>query len=228
MRALRSAIVLTLMVILASAGVLAAETPAGKDAPAKVAAPAPSKDTLKNPAALTAQAPETFRVKFETSKGDFLVEVTRAWSPKGADRFYNLVQATYFSDVRFFRVVPNFVVQFGIHGSPEIARAWQSAKIQDDPVKESNKKGFITFATSGPNSRTTQLFINLKDNLGLDAQGFSPFGKVLEGMDVVEKLNAEYGETLTGLQGQIVEQGNLFLAQKAPRLDFIKSAKVVK
>lgn len=228
MRVPRSAIVLAVAAILVAAGPSAAETPAGQDAPAKAAPTASPSEKLKTPAALTGQAPETFRARFETSKGGFVVEVTRAWSPNGADRFYNLVQAGYFDDVRFFRVVPNFVVQFGIHGSPEIARAWQSANIQDDPVKESNKKGFVTYAMRGPNTRTTQLFINLKDNTSLDSQGFSPFGRVVEGMEVVEKLNGEYGETLTSLQGQITSQGNAFLAQKAPRLDFIKSARVAK
>ena len=229
MRAVKSAIVLALSAILAGAGARAAETPAGKEAPAKTAPAASPKEKLKDPAALKEQSPETFRVRFETSKGDFVVEVTRAWSQNGADRFYNLVKSGYFDDVRFFRVVSNFVVQFGIHGTPEIARAWQTANIQDDPVKESNKKGYLTYAKSGrPNSRTTQLFINLKDNTSLDSQGFSPFGKVIEGMEVVEKLNGEYGDTLTSLQGQIVEQGNAFLAQKAPNLDFIKTAKVVK
>ncbi len=229
MRALRSAIVLAVLVILVCAGALAADTPVGKDAPAKAAPAASTKDALKDPAALREQAPEAFRARFETSKGDFVIEVTRAWSPNGADRFYNLVKSGYFDDVRFFRVVANFVVQFGIHGTPEIARAWQAANIQDDPVKESNKKGYVTYAKSGrPNSRTTQIFINLKDNTSLDTQGFSPFGRIVEGMEVVEKLNGEYGETLTGLQGQIVEQGNAFLAQKGPRLDFIKAAKVAK
>ena len=143
---------------------------------------------LLTPTALTEQAPDNFRVKFETSKGDFVLEIHREWSPLGVDRFYNLVVNDYFNDVRFFRTVPNFVVQFGIHGDPAVSKVWKEATIKDEPVKSSNAKGYITYAKGGPDSRTTQLFINLQDNLGLDGKGFSPFGKVVEGMEHVEKL----------------------------------------
>ena len=188
-----------------------------------------TKEALKNPAALKEKAPETFKTRFETTKGDFVVEVTRKWSPLGADRFYNLVKNGYFDGVRFFRVVPNFVVQFGIHGDPSLAMKWLDSKIQDDPVVESNKRGFLTYAKSAlPNSRSTQLFINLKDNERLDAMGFSPFGRVTKGMDVVDKLYSGYGEQITSLQGEIAEKGNAFLDKEWPKLDSIKKAALVK
>jgi len=135
---------------------------------------------LKNPAGLTEQAPATFKVNFDTSAGAFTVEVHRDWAPNGADRFYNLVKSGFFENVRFFRVISGFMVQFGIHGDPSIAAAWQPARIPDDKVKESNKRGYVTFATAGPNSRTTQVFINFDDNASLDAQGFAPFCQVFE------------------------------------------------
>lgn len=185
------------------------------------------KEALLDPAKLTAKAPDTFEAKFETSKGSFVIEVTRAWAPLGADRFYNLVKNGYYDNVRFFRVVPGFVVQFGIHGDPALSAKWKDQKIQDDPAKESNKAGFVTYAKGGANSRTTQVFINLGDNSRLDTQGFAPFGKVTQGLDVVEKLNGEYADSLTGLQGQIYQQGNVFLAEKAPKLDYIKKASLV-
>ena len=151
---------------------------------------------LKNPGALKEKAPETYKVDFDTNKGKFVVQVTRAWSPNGADRFYNLVKSGFFSDVRFFRAIPNFMVQFGIHGDPAVSAAWRMARITDDPAKESNKRGYITFATAGPNTRTTQVFINFKDNAFLDSQGFSPFGQVISGMDVVDKIYTGYADTL--------------------------------
>lgn len=192
------------------------------------AAAASAKEALVKPASATEKAPDVFKARFETSKGTFVVEVHRDWAPLGADRFYNLVKIGFFDGIRFFRVVPNFVVQFGIHGEPSVSGAWRSARIQDDPVKESNKKGYVTYAMGGPGSRTTQVFINLKDNSPLDKQGFAPFGKIVDGMDVVEKLNGEYGDSLTQLQGQIQAEGNLFLAKRAPNLDFIKKASLVK
>ena len=150
-------------------------------------------NTLLDPkhADVNKQAPAKFLAKFETSKGEFVIEVQRDWAPKGADRFYNLVKNGYFSDVRFFRVVTGFVAQFGIHGDPKVSAAWRDANIQDDPVKESNKRGMVVFATAGPNTRTTQFFINFKDNVRLDSMGFSPFGKVIQGMEVVDQLHAE-------------------------------------
>jgi peptidyl-prolyl cis-trans isomerase A (cyclophilin A) len=188
-----------------------------------------TKEALRNPAALKEKAPEEFKVKFETTKGDFVVDVKRAWSPNGADRFYNLVKNGFFDGVRFFRVVPNFVVQFGIHGDPDLAMKWLESNIPDDKVVESNKRGFLTYAKSAaPNSRSTQLFINLKDNERLDAMGFSPFGKVTSGMDVVDKLYSEYGERLTQLQGEIATKGNAYLDREWPKLDHIKKAALVK
>ena len=174
------------------------------------------------PAAVT--APQSYRVRFETSKGPFVVEVHRDWAPNGADRFYQLVQSNYFDGNRFFRVVPNFMVQFGIHGDPKVAAQWENLTIPDDPVTQSNKRGYITFATRGPNTRTTQLFINFKDNAGLDQQGFAPFGVVVEGMPVVDKINAEYGEQPN--QGQIHAEGNAYLEKEFPRLDFVRTARV--
>jgi peptidyl-prolyl cis-trans isomerase A (cyclophilin A) len=152
--------------------------------------------------------------------------VHRDWAPKGADRFYNLVKNGFFDDTRFFRVVPNFMVQFGLNGDPAIQSVWRTANLTDDPVKESNKTGYITFATAGPGTRTTQVFINFKDNAGLDRQGFAPFGKVTTGMDVVEKINAQYGEQPN--QASIQTQGNTYLKAQFPKLDYIRKATIEK
>ncbi len=174
------------------------------------------------------QAPDIFRVKFETTKGDFVVEVYRQWSPNGADRFYELVQKKFFDDVRFFRAVSGFMVQFGIHGDPKTAQYWKEKHIPDDPVVHSNKRGTITYAKPGiPHARTTQLFINYRDNTQLDADGFSPFGEIVEGMDVVDAINKRYGEEPSKYQQQIQEQGNAFLDQSFPGLDYIKSARLI-
>ena len=197
-------------------------------APAKKAAPAATKGSLLEPAKLNQQAPSTFKARFTTTKGDFVIQVTRDWSPLGADRFYNLVKNGFYTDVCFFRVVPGFVVQFGISGNPKIAAAWSHANIPDDPRGNlSNKRGTVTFATAGPNTRTTQVFINFGDNGGLDSQGFTPFGEVAEGMDVVDKLYSGYGDQVTVLQGEIETQGNAFLKSRFPNLDYIKSAAIV-
>ena len=187
---------------------------------------------LADPSKLTAKAPDSFKVKLSTTKGDFTLQLSRPLSPNGADRFYNLVKAGYFTDIAFFRVIPGFMGQFGIHGDPVITTAWRAANIQDDPVKGSNVRGSICFAKSGaPNSRSTQFFISLADNSRLDGDGFSPFGKVVEGMDVVDKLNGEYGEgaVLGGSgkgpeQGRVQSEGNAYLKAGFPRLDYIKSA----
>jgi peptidyl-prolyl cis-trans isomerase A (cyclophilin A) len=188
--------------------------------------PAATPEKLKDPSKLAEKAPETYNAKFETTKGTFVIEVHRDWAPNGADRFYNLVKNGYFNDVKFFRVVPGFVVQFGISGDPSIATKWLNAKIPDDPVKESNKKGYVTFAKSGPNTRSVQLFINFRDNTALDAQGFPPIGKVISGMDVVEKLYDGYGDGLRALQGRIADEGNAFLEKNYPNLDSIKKATI--
>ncbi len=186
-----------------------------------------------DPAKLTEKSPESFKVKFETSKGNFTVEVTRSLAPNGADRFYNLVRSGYFKDVAFFRVIPGFMCQFGIHGDPKVAAAWNKdkAQIPDDAVKAGNTRGAITFATAGPNKRTTQLFINFGDNSRLDKTGFSPFGKVTEGMDVVDKINGEYGEGAPSGRGpsqnRIQTEGNAYLKKDFPNLDYIKSATFV-
>ena len=180
-----------------------------------------------DPAKLTEKAPETFKAQFGTTKGKFTVEVTRSLSPNGADRFYNLVRSGYFTDVEFFRVVPGFMCQFGIHGDPAVSAKWRDANIADDPVKGSNTRGTITFATAGPNTRTTQLFINFGNNANLDGMGFSPFGKVIEGMDVVDKINGEYGDNPPEVQGHIQMEGNAYLKMAFPNLDYIKSATII-
>jgi peptidyl-prolyl cis-trans isomerase A (cyclophilin A) len=185
-----------------------------------------SKAKLRTPSTLTEQAPAAYKAKFDTSKGAFVIEVHRDWAPKGADRFYNLVKNGFFDDTRFFRVVPDFMVQFGLNGDPAIQRNWANANIQDDPKNQSNKKGFVTFATRGPNTRTTQIFINYKDNGFLDAQGFTPFGQVISGMDVVEKITSQYGEKPN--QGMIQSEGNAYLNKDFPKLDFVKKATIEK
>ncbi len=178
-----------------------------------------------NPAELNERAPELYRARFETSKGSFEIGVTRAWAPIGADRFYNLVKNGYYNDCRFFRVVPKFMVQFGINGDPKLSSVWRTARLQDDPVKQSNTRAMITFATAGPNSRTTQLFINFANNAFLDGQGFAPFGKVTEGMEVVDSIYSGHGEKPN--QGNIQTQGNAYLEREFPKLDYIKSANIV-
>lgn len=176
------------------------------------------------------KVPEKFQVRLDTSKGNVLIEVTRAWSPNGAARFYDAVKAGFYDECRFFRVVPDFVVQWGINGDPKVQAKWRDANFQDDvvPAKEraSNKRGYVTFAKSGrPHSRTTQLFINYSDNSRLDQLGFTPFGKVIEGMDVVDKITAKYGERPD--QGAIQQEGNAYLQAEFPDLDFIKKATLV-
>jgi peptidyl-prolyl cis-trans isomerase A (cyclophilin A) len=182
--------------------------------------------SLLEPSTLTENAPATNDDVFTTTKGTFKVEVTRDWAPLGADRFYNLVKAKYFDGVRFFRVVPGFVVQFGIHPDPKIAKAWQAATIQDDPVKKSNVTGTLTFATAGPGTRTTQIFINLADNASLDTQGFEPFAKVTSGQDTIAKLYNKYREEPTNAQQQMTEQGDAFIKQNFPKLDRILTARI--
>jgi peptidyl-prolyl cis-trans isomerase A (cyclophilin A) len=183
---------------------------------------------LRNPAALTDKAPERFKAQFDTSKGTFVIDVHREWAPIGADRFYNLVKNGYYDDVRFFRVIPDFMVQFGMHGNPAIGKVWSasSVRLQDDPVKQGSKRGYVVFAHAGPNTRTTQLFINFKDNsASLNRQGFAAFGEVISGMDVVDKIYSGYGERPE--QARITAEGNAYLNKELPRLDYIKSATIV-
>lgn len=202
-----------------------ATTPATPPA-AEPAAPAASTNPLLNPMAMNETAPATYRAKFETSKGDFTIEVTRAWAPLGADRFYNLVKGGFYDDARFFRVIQGFMAQFGINGDPQVSARWRVATIADDPVKQSNTRGMVTFAMArGGNTRTTQLFISFGDNSRLDGDGFAPFGRVVQGMDVVDQINSEYGETPN--QGTIQGQGNAYLNAQFPRLDYIKKATIV-
>lgn len=171
-------------------------------------------------------SPDTFTARFETTKGPVDILVERSWAPLGADRFYNLVKHGFFNEIGMFRVVKGFVVQFGIHGDPKISQAWRAATIEDDQVVKSNTRGTLTFATSGKHSRTTQLFINYGDNSNLDRMGFSPIGKVIGGMSVIDDVFDGYGETPD--QGQIQNQGNDYLKQSFPQLDYIKSATIVK
>lgn len=190
--------------------------------------PAPPPALLR-PAALHAKAPATYGVQFTTTKGTFVVTVHRSWAPRGADRFYNLVRARFYDGNEFFRVVKGFVVQFGISGFPSVSTAWQNANIKDDPVKASNTVGTITYADAGPNTRTTQVFINLGNNAAnLDGQGFAPFGKVTAGMAVVNELYGGYDDRPTNLQGAIASQGNSFLKKRFPKLDSVIRARIVK
>ena len=202
-------------------------------APAKTSeTPAPAaKPSLMNPASLRAKAPDVYKVKFTTTKGDFVVEVNRAWAPLGADRFYNLVQNGFYNDAAFFRVLKGFMAQFGISANPSISRVWRSANIKDDPVKQSNYRAYLSFATAGPNTRTTQIFINYGENTSLDRSGFAPFGRVVEGMAVVDSLYGGYGEGAPEgrgpEQGRIEGQGKAYLDKGFPQLDSIKSTTVL-
>jgi peptidyl-prolyl cis-trans isomerase A (cyclophilin A) len=210
-----------------------AETPAPPQPEVTASAPAVAPrqgydHALLRAALLKDKAPDTFQVKFTTTRGDFVVTVTRAWAPIGADRFYNLVKHHYYDNASFFRVVPNFVVQFGLSAYPPVSAAWSKANINDDPVTQSNKRGYLTFATAGPNTRTTQVFISLKDNAGLDRQGFAPFGVVDgQGMKVVDMFYDQYGDSAGPDQGEIEKQGKPYLDKGWPKLDSIKTATLV-
>jgi peptidyl-prolyl cis-trans isomerase A (cyclophilin A) len=187
---------------------------------------------LLDPSKASAKAPDVFQAQFTTTKGDFVIEVHRDWAPNGADRFYNLVKSGFFDDTRFFRAIDGFMVQFGISGDPAVASKWQNANIQDDPVKQSNKRGYVTFAQTGaPNSRSTQVFVSYGDNARLDATRFAPFGQVTKGMDIVDSLFKGYGEGAPGGrgpdQGKIQGQGNAYLDAQFPKLDAIKHAAIV-
>ena len=198
---------------------------------AALAVPASAQD-LSNPAALREQAPPVYKAKFDTTKGVFVIEVRRDWAPNGADRFYNLVKNGFYDNVRFFRVITGFMVQFGIHGDPKVSAPWREAQLKDDPVKQSNKRGYITYAMAGPDTRTSQVFINFGDNASLDSKGFSPFGRVITGMEVVDKLNAEYGEGAPSGRGpdqsRMQREGNAYLTKDFARLDYVKKATIEK
>jgi peptidyl-prolyl cis-trans isomerase A (cyclophilin A) len=218
----------TFLISMLACGIALAQTPpAPKSAapPAKKAMPATAPDLLK-PSTLKARAPEAYKVKFTTTKGDVIILVTRSWAPIGADRFYNLIKNGFYKDAAFFRTIPNFMTQFGIPARPEVAAAWDQANIIDDRVTQSNKRGMVTFAKTGaPNSRSTQIFINYKDNLFLDPQGFAPFGEVIDGMDVVDKFYGGYGDTPD--QGKITAFGKGYLDKSFPNLDRIVTATVM-
>jgi peptidyl-prolyl cis-trans isomerase A (cyclophilin A) len=215
-------LILCSSLILGAVALISAQTTAPKPAAA---------NKLLTPAALTAKAPETFKAKFDTNKGVFVVEVHRDWAPLGADRFYNLVRNGFYNNVRFFRVLNGFMAQFGMNGTPAVQKAWgaPAQNLKDDPVKQSNKRGYITFANAGPNSRSTQLFINLVDNTFLDpdAMHFAPFGQVVEGMDVVDMLYTGYGRQNVPDQTRITNEGNAYLTKEYPKLDYVKTATIV-
>ena len=192
---------------------------------------AAARKSLLNPAGLKEAAPEVYNVKFDTSIGEFVVRVTRAWAPNGADRFYNLVKNGFYDDTRFFRAVPNFMVQFGINGNPAVSKVWQNARIAPDKVTQSNRKGFITFAMGAtPDTRTTQVFINFRNNTNLDRMGFAPFGEVVSGIEVVDKIHTGYGEGAPSgagpAQGRVQAEGNAYLMKSFPKLDYIKTATI--
>jgi peptidyl-prolyl cis-trans isomerase A (cyclophilin A) len=200
---------------------------AGKPEAKPMSAAADAK-ALLSPKKLAEKAPDSYKVKFDTTRGTFTVSVTRAWSPLGADRFYNLVKHHFYDNAAFFRVVPGFVVQFGISPTPAVSAAGKHTEIKDDPVTQTNKRGSLTFATAGPNTRTTQIFINLKDNARLDSMGFSPFGTVDgNGMNVVEMMYEGYGDNAGPDQDQLEKQGDPYLKKGWPKLDYIKSATLV-
>lgn len=236
----KACILLGAAAVFAGASTVLGQTDAGQGAApksktaAKAGAAAASRGAfdraLLRPALLKAQAPERFQVKFVTTKGEFTVTVTRAWSPLGADRFYNLVRHHFYDGASFFRAVPNFVVQFGLSAYPQVSGVWENANINDDPAKQGNKRGYLTFAkTNAPNSRSTQVFINLKDNDFLDNQGFAPFGTVdNDGMTVVDSLYSGYGDVADpAYQDKIAKEGKAFLDKSYPKLDAIKVATLV-
>ncbi len=200
---------------------------AQKSGPAKPSAASrtASRPSLLKPATLNAQAPSLYKVKFTATNGDFVIEVHRDWAPLGADRFYNLVRNGFFTNAAFFRVMPGFIVQFGLNASPAVNKVWHDATIQDDPVTHPNNRGSLVFASAGPNTRTTQLFINYNDNAKLDKMGFAPFGTVVEGMQTVDRIYSGHRETPS--QDLIVSKGDAYLKKEFPDLDKIKLAQVI-
>jgi peptidyl-prolyl cis-trans isomerase A (cyclophilin A) len=210
-----------------------ATAPAKKPAPAKTPATSagPFDRALLQPSLLKSKAPAEYDVKFVTTAGDFTIRVTRAWAPLGADRFYNLVRHHFYDGAAFFRVLPGFMAQFGLSAYPEVSKAWEQANIKDDPVVQSNHRGFVSFAMAGPNTRTTQVFINFGNNERLDKSGFSAFGMVTDGMESVDKLYSGYGEGAPDGNGpdqsMIGNRGRAYLEKGYPKLDTIKSATLV-
>jgi peptidyl-prolyl cis-trans isomerase A (cyclophilin A) len=216
---------LTILFVCGAAFAQTKSTTTAKSTTAVKKSPTPPRDLL-DPSTLKAIAPTTFKVKFTTTQGDILIQVTRAWAPIGADRFYNLVRGKFFDGCAFFRVIPGFMAQFGISPNPKVTAAWSNQNLKDEPVKESNKRGFVTFAkTSMPNTRTTQMFINYGDNSRLDADGFAPFGEVIEGMDVADKFYSGYGGDTD--QGALSQLGKPWIDKNMPKVDSIKTAVVV-
>jgi peptidyl-prolyl cis-trans isomerase A (cyclophilin A) len=215
-----------------AAEVVTPEPPPKPAAPEPWTLPEGANPALTDASKAVEEAPATFKVKFETTQGDIVVQVTRDWSPQGADRFYNLVKIGYFKDIAFFRAIKNFMVQFGVSGYPEVAAVWREANLQDEEVKQSNTRGRLTYAKSGaPNSRTTQMFINYSDNSNLDGMGFAPFGEVVAGMDVLDALHTGYGEGAPRGrgpdQGKVQALGNAYLKADFPKLDYILKASIV-
>jgi peptidyl-prolyl cis-trans isomerase A (cyclophilin A) len=206
--------------LLVTAPTFAEETAAAKPNPA-----------LLDPSLATEEAPDVYRVKMETTAGDFIIEVHREWAPRGADRFYNLVKIGYFNDVAFFRVIAGFMAQAGFHGNPAVSKAWLNSLIKDDPVKQSNSPGTVSFAMRGPDTRSAQIFINYGDNAYLDDSGFAPFGRVVEGLESVNALYSGYGEGAPNGkgpgQGKLYRRGNEYLEAEFPELDYIKKASIV-
>jgi peptidyl-prolyl cis-trans isomerase A (cyclophilin A) len=192
---------------------------------------APPENPLLQPRSYRETAPDRYRVRLQTTKGDIVIDVTRAWAPLAADRFYNLVKAGYYDGIAFHRVMPNFVAEFGVHGDPWVNAAWRQALMADEPVRESNARGRVSFSKNTPNSRTVQVFINLKDNPGLDEQGFSPFGEVVEGMDVADSLYSGYGDGPPRGEGvyqaMAIARGDEYLNEEFPLLDRIETAEIV-
>jgi peptidyl-prolyl cis-trans isomerase A (cyclophilin A) len=184
----------------------------------------PPTPTLKDPSSLIEAAPDKYRVKFDTSAGEIVIEVEKDWAPRGATRFYNLVKNGYYDDCRFFRVMNNFMAQVGINGDPAISKVWRGAIILDDVRKQTNERSYVSFAAGGKNTRTTQIFINIKDNKALDDQNLVPFGKVVSGMNVVENLYREYSDKPQ--QAKIQAEGNAYLQKSFPKLDYIKKATI--
>ena len=188
------------------------------------------KPDLKDPSTLTEDCPAKYSVKFETSQGDFVIEVDRSWAPRGAVRFYNLVKNGFYTDARIFRVL-EFMAQFGIPGDPAVAQAWRGARIIDDRRTQTNERGYVSYAAGGPNTRTTQIFVNLKDNTMLDQANFVPFGRVTSGLNVLEKVYKGYGDGPPNGKGpeqnKIYAEGNAYLAKEFPKLDYIKSATLI-